>query len=287
MKKNLLVFMLAITFLSGCERNTSTFEEQDNSIINDSGSNNTDQYVDYNGFSFYYNEDTNTYSLRGYLGDSVNVVVPNNYNDISVSTIYESAFGGGFVSVESIELPESLIEFPVLTGLFDLKTVNIPTNISVLPERAFSNCTSLLNIEIPESVIEIDERCFYSSGLKQITIPDSVQVIGDMAFQNCKNLFSVQLSEGISEISPELFSGCTSLAEITIPSNVSKIGEKAFSRCQSLTDVYLPDGLSEFDGDDNGIYRIPAKIHITSNSSLKDYAIAENERLAEERWIIE
>lgn len=287
MKKNLLVFMLAITFLSGCEGNTSTFEDQDNSIINDSGSNNTDQYVDYNGFSFYYNEDTNTYSLRGYLGDSVNVVVPNNYNDIPVSTIYESAFRGGFVSVESIELPESLIEFPVLTGLFDLKTVNIPTSISVLPERAFSNCTSLLNIEIPESVIEIDERCFYSSGLKQITIPDSVQVIGDMAFQNCKNLFSVQLSEGISEISPELFSGCTSLAEITIPSNVSKIGEKAFSRCQSLTDVYLPDGLSEFDGDDNSIYKTPAKIHITSNSALKDFAIAENERLAEERWIIE
>lgn len=287
MKKNLLVFMLAITFLSGCERNTSAFEEQDNSIINDSGSNNTDQYVDYNGFSFYYNEDTNTYSLRGYLGDSVNVIVPNNYNDIPVSTIYESAFRGGFVSVESIELPESLIEFPALTGLFDLKTVNIPTSISVLPKNAFSNCTSLLNIEIPESVVAIEEYCFASSGLKQIVIPNSVQVIGNKAFQNCKNLFSAQLSEGISEISPELFSGCTSLAEIIIPSSVTKIGEKAFYRCQSLTDVYLPDGLSEFDGDDNRIYKTPAKIHITSNSALKDFAIAENERLAEERWIIE
>ncbi len=287
MKKNLLVFVLIITFLSGCERHPSTFDDLDKSIINDSGSKIIDKYVDYDGFSFYYNEDTNTYSIRSYLGDSVNVVVPNNYNDISVSTIYESAFRGGFVSVESIELPESLIEFPVLTGLFDLKTVNIPTSISVLPENAFSNCTSLLNIEIPESVIVIDEFCFESSGLKQIAIPNSVQVIGNRAFQNCKNLFSVQLPEGINEISLELFSGCTSLAEITIPSNVTKIGEKAFYRCQSLTDVYLPDGLSEFDGDDNRIYKTPAKIHITSNSALKDFAITENERLGEERWIIE
>lgn len=285
--KKLLVFVLMIIFLTSCERQTSTFDDLDKSVTNDSQSEITDKYVDYDGFSFYYNEDTNTYSLRGYFGDSVNVIVPDNYNGIPVSTIYESAFRGGFVSVESIELPENLTKFPALTGLSDLQTVNIPASISVLPNNAFTNCTSLLNIEIPESVVSIEEYCFANTGLKQVVIPNSVQVIGNKTFQDCKNLSSVQLPEGITEISTGLFFGCTSLAEVSIPSNVTKIGEKAFYRCQSLTDVYLPDGLSEFDGDNNKIYLTPAKIHITSNSALKDFALAENARLDEERWIIE
>ena len=59
-------------------------------------------------------------------------------------------------------------------------------------EAAFDGCTSLTNINIPNTVTTIDRYAFYNcSGLTSITIPNSVNEIGDYAFYGCKNLKTV------------------------------------------------------------------------------------------------
>ena len=55
--------------------------------------------------------------------------------------------------------------------------------------RAFSGCTSLTRVTIPDSVTRIGMDAFYGcESLTQVTIPDSVTGIGEDAFNNCTSL---------------------------------------------------------------------------------------------------
>ena len=82
--------------------------------------------------------------------------------------------------------------------------------------HAFSGCTGLTSIEIPNSVTSIGYAAFdYCSGLTSVTIGNSVTSIGQYAFR-----------------------GCSGLTSITIPSSVTSIDEDAFLECTNITDVY-------------------------------------------------
>jgi hypothetical protein len=67
------------------------------------------------------------------------------------------------------------------------------------------------------------------SGLTSITLPDSVTAIGYFAFSGCTGLTSITLPDGVTVIGDSAFSRCTGLTSITIPDGVTTIGEWAFS----------------------------------------------------------
>ena len=66
-------------------------------------------------------------------------------------------------------------------------------------ENAFSNCSSLTNIEIPSGVTSIGDYAFSNcSSLRSIEIPSMVTSIGESAFKDCSNLIEV-VFEGSKE----------------------------------------------------------------------------------------
>ncbi len=121
-------------------------------------------------------------------------------------------------------------------------------------DSAFSGCSSLTSITIPDSVTSIGERAFSGcSSLTSITIPDSVTSIRDRTFSDCSSLTSITIPDSVTSIGRWAFVGCTSLTSITIPNSVTNIEESAFNVCNNLKTITVKKGsYAESWAKDNG-----------------------------------
>lgn len=109
---------------------------------------------------------------------------------------------------------------------------------------AFSGCSSLTSISIPESVEQIGPSAFSGcSSITGIVVPNSIDLIGFHTFGDCSSLVSVSLPESVKEIGEYAFSNCTSLTEIDFLDSITQIGDYAFSGCSSLTEVVIPESI--------------------------------------------
>ena len=66
----------------------------------------------------------------------------------------------------------------------------MPKSIARIGGSAFSECTSLEGIALPEQLLAIESYAFVSSGLRTVTVPEHVEFIGDGAF-DCESLTEV------------------------------------------------------------------------------------------------
>jgi hypothetical protein len=140
--------------------------------------------------------------------------------------------------------------------------------VTSIGTSAFSNCTSLTSITIPDSVTSIGNSAFQScSSLTSIIIPDSVTSIGTYVFYQCGSLTDVSLNsasanlqsagyhfhnyvtsinipENTLQIANYAFYGCYNVTSVTIPDSVTSIGSQAFQSCSSLTSITIPDSVT-------------------------------------------
>ena len=135
-----------------------------------------------------------------------------------------------------------------------LVSVNIPNSVTSIGRHAFYECSSLASVTIPNSVTSIGDAAFrYCYSLASVTLPNSVTKIGSCTFEYCSSLASVTIPNSVTEIGWYAFSGCRSLSSVTIPNSVTKISNSAFSDCSSLVSVTIPNSVKEiYNGAFNG-----------------------------------
>ena len=110
---------------------------------------------------------------------------------------------------------------------------------------AFSGCSGLTSVTIPNTITEIGSNAFYNcSSLTSVNIPNSVTTIWDAAFLGCSSLASVTIGNSVTEIPAYCFSGCSSLPNVTIPNSVTTISSGAFYGCSDLTGVEIPNSVT-------------------------------------------
>ena len=165
----------------------------------------------------------------------------------------------------AVTIPSTIDDYPVtaigekaFSHCTSLASVTIPNGVQTIRNSTFVGCTSLASVTIPNSVTSIEKWAFNGcTSLTSVTIPSGVQTIGNDAFVNCTSLKRIKVNESNNYYSSSddgvLFNkektalitypcGKTDTS-YTIPSGVTSIGENAFNHCTSLESVTIPSGV--------------------------------------------
>ncbi len=164
-------------------------------------------------------------------------------------------------------VPESLKEVIItggtsigeyaFSGCSGLTSITIPDSVTSIGSWAFSECSGLTDVYYQGDLSGWSEIEFgYSSANPmyytknvyidgellqgEIVIPDGTEKIGDYAFYNCSSLTSVTIPDSVTSIGIDAFSGCSGLTSVTIGNGVTSIGSRAFSGCSNLTSITIP-----------------------------------------------
>ena len=151
----------------------------------------------------------------------------------------------GTIEDEGKEYAVTSIGDHAFSGCTDLTEITIPEGVTSIGNGAFSGCSKLTEIAIPEGVTSIGDYAFNDClGLTQITIPEGVTSIGDDAFYDCLSLTQIAIPESVTSIGNGAFSGCSKLTEIAIPEGVTSIGYGTFAYCSNLKEITIPESVA-------------------------------------------
>lgn len=171
------------------------------------------------------------------------ITIPNSVTSLDLSEFIDCA------SLTGITIPASVTS---ITGSFmrcaNLNSINIDSNNETY--NAVNNCiietqTGTIVAGCDNSVIPTDgsikvigPQAFRCANIKTINIPDSVVTIEEFAFDSCELLESINIPSSVKSIGRFAFSECKSLKIIKIPASVAEMDEYVFDTCSNLTDIY-------------------------------------------------
>lgn len=138
-----------------------------------------------------------------------------------------------------------------------LTSVIIPNSVTIINNNAFYSCNSLTSIGSKDSNASVKMECINTyigegafqrcNGLTTVSLPNGVTTITNSAFYNCSSLTNVTIPDSVTSVGNTTFNGCTSLASVIIGNGVTSIGNSAFRDCSGLTSITIPSSVTSID----------------------------------------
>ena len=182
---------------------------------------------------------TNASALSG------SVTVPGTLEGKTVVSLGNNAFKGAS-NITSVVIPESIKEIGLwaFSDCTSLSNVNLG-NVEKLSDKAFNNCTALTSIKLPKTLTKIASGAPFSgcTNLKHIELENGMTVIPNYVCASTP-ITEITIPNTVKEIGLWAFSDCTSLSNVNL-GNVEKLSDKAFNNCTALTSIKLPKTLTK------------------------------------------
>ena len=109
----------------------------------------------------------------------------------------------------------------------DIQTVIIEDGITRIGEHAFTYCSAMHSVSIPDSVKEIPSEAFLLAYTQNVVIEEGVEEIGEEAFYYNDQLKSITIPRSVKKIGSNAFAECPSLKSVTISKNCN-VASNAF-----------------------------------------------------------
>ena len=120
--------------------------------------------------------------------------------------------------------------------LYDSKNItkfDIPHGIDEIATAAFAYCSNLTDISMPNTVTQIGNHAFESTGLTSIKLSDELVTIGDYAFSRTK-LTTIEFPATLRSFGTAILLNCENLRKVRFNGDVEDIGGFTFPMHQSV-----------------------------------------------------
>ena len=163
----------------------------------------------------------------------------------TTTKIPQACLRDGSCKIEHVIIPDNAgrsVDVGVQAFPQSLKTIKLgevnPNGNSKIELQAFLDCTNLTSVDFGYGWKEIGTQAFSGcSALKDIVLPEGVEYIRNGAFSGAA-IEAIHLPNTLKVIEENAFV-CEKLKTITIPASVEKIKAHAFQNNKALTDVYV------------------------------------------------
>ena len=149
------------------------------------------------------------------------------YVPAALATWNQCAFSGNKYTTAVLENGLHMVGSYGISNNAYLTDVKMASTVQYLKNNAFSECTALESIELPEGLLYIGNQAFQGDPLKSVDLPDSVKYVGTQAFESLKYDYST----GSTVIT------YVGAPEIKLGGGVTGLGWNAFYKDAKLTAV--------------------------------------------------
>lgn len=185
----------------------------------------------------------------------------------SLRKIEAGAFAG-CTSLENFNIPQKieLLPWRIFEGCTSLRSVVIPQNVRTIEDFAFAECTSLESIIFEcmshqngssVGMARIGMNAFRNcSSLVDIKLPETLKFIGNQAFRECSNLKSLVIPKNVKAVYPLAFADCTELEKITFEGD---------------TDLYRGSNPYKYENNSSTFFNCPKLLTVNYNDLQKHF----------------
>ena len=125
-----------------------------------------------------------------------------------------------------------------------ITSITIDYGVTSIGTSAFTGCSNIQQIKIPDSVEHIDPYAFsFCKGLHTVQLPSSLTLISEELFAECDNLRNLSIPDTVTEIGANAFLRCTAFILEKLPAGIKSIGDAAFANCGNIESLALPGTL--------------------------------------------
>lgn len=164
--------------------------------------------------------------------------------------------------ITDVVIPDGVTRIAAGALYYSAQTVTLPDTLTELESHAFTGCNDDVIVNLPESIVKIEENVFQKSyyenkfdenglfikdgilfavkdDITDVVVPSNVRIIADEAFYNNDSIKTVTISDGVKIVGDYAFSYCHNLEKVVFPKEMESIRYNVLASSDNIKDLHF------------------------------------------------